>query len=129
MTVSAPRDVANIINFAGLIAPCCQPQPCTHRSGGSEVSWILDRGNKGGGSNCTNSGDGHQYLTCIALPGRRNELAIELRSAAPDTTPSLEQGQDDPFQANISAQQVSYIRFKYQATAFGHNQSKCLHES
>ena len=28
MVVSAPRDVAVVINIAGLIAPCRQPQPC-----------------------------------------------------------------------------------------------------
>lgn len=85
MTVSAPRDVAVIVNFAGLIAPCRQPQPRPHRPGGSEVFRVLDCRNKGGGSDCTNSGDGHQYLTCTALLGCRDQLTIELRGAAPNT--------------------------------------------
>ena len=62
------------------------------------------------------------------MPGHRDKLAIEFRSAATDTTPGIEQRQDDALQTCFTAKQAAGIRLKHPASALGNNQSKRLHK-
>ena len=81
MRIAAPRDVPVIVDLAGLAAAGRQPQPRTDRAGLSEVRRVLDGGREGGCGDGTDTGDRHQPLTGLALPGAGEELPPEFGGA------------------------------------------------
>lgn len=78
ITVSTPKDVAVIVNFAGLIAPCRQSQSCptdrkVRKFFGSSIVATKE-------ADVAAPIPGIDINTRITLPCRCDELTIELRS-------------------------------------------------